>query len=96
MAEKAASVTHGGNGVWGGVYVACAISLAFVEPNLESVLEKALHYIPQDCEYARVSVPSPPSTGSIRTIGESASSMSTTTSVMTNIPATAISSPMPR
>lgn len=54
LAEKAASVTHGGNGVWGGVYVACAISLAFVEPNLESVLEKALHYIPQDCEYARV------------------------------------------
>ena len=54
LAEKAASVTHGGNGVWGGVYVACAISLAFVEPDLEAVLEKALHYIPQDCEYARV------------------------------------------
>ena len=54
LAEKAASVTHGGNGVWGGVYVACAISLAFVEPDLEKVLEKALEYIPADCEYARV------------------------------------------
>ncbi len=54
LAEKAASVTHGGNGVWGGVYVACAISLAFVEPDLEKVLEKALDYIPADCEYARV------------------------------------------
>ena len=54
LAEKAASVTHGGNGVWGGVYIACAISLAFVEPDLEKVLEKALDYIPQDCEYARV------------------------------------------
>lgn len=54
LAEKAASVTHGGNGVWGGVYVACAISLAFVEPDLEKVLEKALAYIPEDCEYAKV------------------------------------------
>ena len=35
-------------------YVACAISLAFVEPDLGKVLEKALEYIPADCEYARV------------------------------------------
>ena len=54
LAEKAASVTHDGNGVYGGIYVACCISLAFVEPDLPTVLEKALAYIPADCEYARV------------------------------------------
>lgn len=54
LAEKAASVTHGGNGVWGGVYVACAISLAFVEPDLKTVLAKALDYIPAECEYAKI------------------------------------------
>ena len=54
LAEKAASVTHGGNGVYGGVYVACCISLAFVEKDIRAVLDKALSYIPADCEYARV------------------------------------------
>ena len=54
LAEKAASVTHGGNGVYGGVFVACAISLAFVERDIHTVIEKALSYIPADCEYAKV------------------------------------------
>ena len=54
LAEKAASVTHGGNGIYGGVYVACCISLAFVEKDIRAVLDKALAYIPEDCEYARV------------------------------------------
>ncbi len=54
LAEKAASVTHGGNGVYGGVFVACCISLAFVERDIPTIIEKALAYIPQDCEYARV------------------------------------------
>lgn len=54
LAEKAASVTHGGNGVYGGIYVACCISLAFVEHDISTVLEKALAYIPDHCEYARV------------------------------------------
>lgn len=54
LAEKAASVTHGGNGVYGGIFVACCISLAFVEKRLRDVLEKALSYIPADCEYTRV------------------------------------------
>ncbi len=54
LAEQAASVTHGGNGVYGGIYVACCISLAFVEKSIRDILEKALQYIPSDCEYARV------------------------------------------
>ncbi len=54
MAEKAASVTHGGNGVYGGMFVAAAISAAFVEKDVRSVIAKALTFIPPDCEYARV------------------------------------------
>lgn len=54
LAEKAASVTHGGNGIYGGVYIACCISLAFVEDSIRSIITKALQYIPADCEYARV------------------------------------------
>ena len=54
LAEKAASVTHGGNGVYGGVFVACCISLAFVETDIRTVMEKALAYIPADCAYAAV------------------------------------------
>ncbi len=54
LASKAASVTHGGNGVYGGVYIATCISLAFVEESIRSILTKALDYIPADSEYARV------------------------------------------
>ena len=48
LAAKAASVTHDGNGVYGGVYVACAISAAFVERDVRRVMEIALSYIPVD------------------------------------------------
>lgn len=54
LAKKAASVTHGGNGVYGGVFIACCISLAFVERNIRTVMEKALKFIPAGCEYTRV------------------------------------------
>ncbi len=55
LAEKAASVTHGGEGIYGGIFVATAISLAFIETDIKTVINKALSYIPKDCEYARVS-----------------------------------------
>ncbi len=54
LAEKAASVTHGGNAVYGGMFIACCISIAFVEHDIRKVIDKALAYIPADCEYARV------------------------------------------
>ena len=54
MAQQAASVTHGGNGVYGGMFVAAAISYAFIEHDIRKIIEKALTYIPEDCEYARV------------------------------------------
>ena len=52
-AQKAASVTHGGNGIYGGIFIAVCISYAFVENEIEKIIEKGLSYIPKDCEYAR-------------------------------------------
>lgn len=52
-AAKAASVSHDGNGIYGGQYVAAAIALAFTAKNIREVLEGALKVIPEDCEYAR-------------------------------------------
>ncbi len=53
-AAKAASVTHDGNGIYGGIFVATCISYAFVEKDIIKIIEKGLSYIPQDCEYYRV------------------------------------------
>lgn len=54
FAKEAASVTHDGNGIYGGVFVAVCISYAFVERDIFKIIEKGLSYIPQDCEYAKV------------------------------------------
>lgn len=53
LAREAASVTHGGNGVFGGIFVASCISYAFEETDMEKIIEKGLSYIPADCEYAK-------------------------------------------
>ena len=53
FAEKAASVTHDRNGVYGGIFVACCIACAFEEADIPTIIQKALSYIPEDCEYAR-------------------------------------------
>ncbi len=53
-AAKAAAVTHDGNGIYGGVFVAVCISYAFVEQDISRIIEKALTYLPAKCEYARV------------------------------------------
>jgi len=53
-AEKAASVTHGGNGVYGGMFIAACISAAFIEQDVEKTIETGLSTIPEDCEYARM------------------------------------------
>lgn len=54
FAEKAASVTHGGNAVYGGIFVASCISYAFVETDIRKIIDKGLSYIPEDCEYAQM------------------------------------------
>jgi ADP-ribosylglycohydrolase len=53
-AEKMASVTHGGNGIYGGRFVAACVAEAFVENNIEKVIESGLSVIPSDCEYTRM------------------------------------------
>ncbi len=54
FAREAASVTHDGNGKYGGIFIAVCISYAFIEKNMKKILEKGLSYIPQDCEYTKV------------------------------------------
>lgn len=54
FAKEAASVTHDGNAVYGGIFVAVCISWAFVEKDICRIIEKGLSYIPETCEYARV------------------------------------------
>ena len=53
-AKEAASVTHDGNGVYGGIFIASCISYAFVEQDIRKIIEKGLSYIPADSEYTRV------------------------------------------
>ena len=53
-ARAAASVTHDGNGVYGGIFIAVCVSLAFIEDDIGQVINRALEYIPADCEYTRV------------------------------------------
>ena len=52
--EMAASVSHGGNGVYGGIFIATCIAHSFDEKNIKKIIEKGLSYIPADCEYTRV------------------------------------------
>ena len=54
FAKEAASVTHGGNGIYGGIFVASCIAYAFEEKDITKIIEKGLSYIPADCEYTRV------------------------------------------
>ena len=54
FAAKAASVSHDRNGIYGGQFVAAAISAAFTMRDIEQIIETALARIPADCEYARM------------------------------------------
>lgn len=52
LAGKASCVTHGRNGVYGGMIIAACISAAFVETDMNDVLEAGLSVIPKDCTYS--------------------------------------------
>ena len=54
MAKEAASVTHDGNGVYGGMFIAAVIAAAFEEHDIDRLLDKGLSMIPADSEYTRV------------------------------------------
>lgn len=53
-AAMAASVSHDRNGIYGGIFISTAISLAFSLPDVSEIIEKALSFIPGDCEYTKV------------------------------------------
>ena len=53
-AREAASVTHDGSGVCGGIFVAVCVSYSFVEKDIKKIIHKGLSYIPEECEYAKV------------------------------------------
>jgi len=54
LATKMSSVTHDGNGIYGGVFVAVCIALAYEMDDCIEIIVKALNYIPSDSEYAFV------------------------------------------
>jgi len=53
-AAKAASVSHDGNGVYGGQFIAACIAAAFTAKSVSDIIEAGLSVIPDDCEYARM------------------------------------------
>ncbi|MFC4809616.1 ADP-ribosylglycohydrolase family protein [Paenibacillus sp. GCM10023250] len=53
-AEKIASVSHDGNGKYGGMFIAACIAAAFDRSDMHEILEAGLSVIPADCEFARM------------------------------------------
>lgn len=53
-AEKIASVSHDGNGKYGGMFLAASIAAAFTMKDMKKIIEAGLNVIPSDCEYAKV------------------------------------------
>ncbi|HEU5103501.1 MAG TPA: ADP-ribosylglycohydrolase family protein, partial [Roseiflexaceae bacterium] len=54
LARKAASVSHDGEAIYGAQMLAAMESLAFVEPDIEKLLECGLQFIPRDSVIARL------------------------------------------
>lgn len=54
LAREAASVTHGGDGVHGGIFIAACVSTAFEEEDICTIIEKGLSYLPEDCGYYKI------------------------------------------
>ncbi len=54
LAEKATSVSHDGNGIYGGRFIGAMVSAAFSESNPIKLLDIGLEQIPDDSDYTRV------------------------------------------
>ncbi len=54
VAELASSVSHDGNGILGGRFIAAMVSHAFVETDPLGLIDAGLEQIPKESEYARV------------------------------------------
>ena len=53
-AEKMVSVSHDGEGIYGGRFLAACISAAYTATSLYEILDKGLSVIPEDSRYAQV------------------------------------------
>ncbi|ANE45173.1 crystallin [Paenibacillus swuensis] len=53
-AEKIASVSHDGNGKYGGMFIAACIAAAFNTKDMGNILNAGLSVIPDDCEFTRM------------------------------------------
>ncbi|MEM1484308.1 ADP-ribosylglycohydrolase family protein [Oscillospiraceae bacterium PP1C4] len=53
-ASMAASVSHDGNGIYGGAFIAACIAAAYNTSDVDELLDAGLEQIPQDCTYAEV------------------------------------------
>lgn len=54
LAERASSVSHDGNSIYGGRFIAALVSAAFAESDPLRLIDTGLSLIPADSEYARV------------------------------------------
>ena len=54
LARRAASVSHDAEGIYGAVVMAAMESLAFVEPDLNKLIDTGLSFIPKDSVIARM------------------------------------------
>ena len=53
-AAAAASVSHDGNGIFGGMFMAACVAAAFEAQTVNEILDAGLSVIPEDSDYARV------------------------------------------
>ncbi|RXZ80875.1 ADP-ribosylglycohydrolase family protein [Paenibacillaceae bacterium] len=53
-AAKAASVSHDGEGIYGGQFIAAAISAAYTASSVDEIIDAGLAVIPASCEYRRM------------------------------------------
>lgn len=54
LAREAASVTHDGDGIYGGIFIAVCISAAFEDDNITSIIETGLSYLSSDSRYYKI------------------------------------------
>jgi ADP-ribosylglycohydrolase len=54
LAARASSVSHDGNGIYGGRFIAALVSAAFGQPDPLALIDTGLALIPASSEYARV------------------------------------------
>lgn len=54
MAAVASSVSHDGNGIYGGAFIAACIAAAFTASSMDEILDAGLKEIPADCTYAKL------------------------------------------